>query len=57
MFTCEYCKIFNSTSFEEHLHTAASANNSTKRFLGRTTGHNDHYMINMVGQRPKTGGN
>ena len=22
-----------------------------KRFLGKATGHNDHYMINMVGQR------
>ena len=24
-----------------------------KRFLAKTTGHNDHYMINMGGQRPK----
>ena len=28
-----------------------------KRFLGKATGYNDHYMINMGGQRPKTGGN
>ena len=28
-----------------------------KRFLGKTTGHNDHYMINMGGQRPKIGSN
>ena len=45
------------TCFEEHLRTAASENNSKKRFLGKATGHNDHYMINMGGQRPKIGGN
>ena len=28
-----------------------------KRLLGNATGHNDHYMINMGGQRPKIGGN
>ena len=56
-FTCEYCKISSSTSFEEQLHTAASANNNKKIFLGKTTGHNDNYMINMGDQRPKTGGN
>ena len=28
-----------------------------KRFLGKATGHNDHYMINMGSQRPKIGGN
>ena len=28
-----------------------------KRFIGKVTGHNDHYMINMGGQRPKIGGN
>ena len=28
-----------------------------KIFLGKATGHNDHYMINMGGQRPKIGGN
>ena len=28
-----------------------------KRFLGKATGHNDHYMINMGSQKPKTGGN
>ena len=28
-----------------------------KRFLGKATGHNDHYMINMSGQRLKIGGN
>ena len=27
MFSCEYCKIFNNTCFEEHLHKAASENN------------------------------
>ena len=47
----------SSTSFEEQLHTAASANNNKKIFLGKTTGHNDNYMINMGDQRPKTGGN
>ena len=28
-----------------------------KGFIGKGTGHNDHYMINMGGQRPKIGGN
>ena len=28
-----------------------------KRFLGKATSHNDHYMINMGGQRPKAGSN
>ena len=27
------------------------------RFLGKATGHIDHYMISVGGQRPKTGGN
>ena len=57
MFSSEYCKISNNTCFEEQLHTTASANNNDKRFLGKTAGHNDHYMINMGGLRPKTGGN
>ena len=43
--------------FEEHLHTPASENNNKKRFIGKTTGDNDHYMINMGGQRSKIGGN
>ena len=28
-----------------------------KRFLGKATGHNDHYIINVGDQRPKIGGN
>ena len=28
-----------------------------KKFLGKPSGQNDHYMINMGGQRPKIGGN
>ena len=27
-----------------------------KRFLGKATGHNDHYMITMGGQRQNTSG-
>ena len=57
MFFCEYCEISNKTCFEEHLCTAASENNNEKRFLGKVTGHNDHYMINVGAQRPKTGDN
>ena len=57
MFSCEYCKISNSTCFEEHLRTTASENNNKKRFLGKATSRNDHYMINMGGQRPKIGSN
>ena len=55
-FSCENCKISNNTCFEEHLHMAASENDN-KRFLGKATGHNDHYMINMCSQRPKIDGN
>ena len=32
-------------------------NNNNDRFLGKATGHNDHYIINIGGQRPKTGSN
>ena len=56
MFSCEYCEISNNTRFEKHLRMAVSENNK-KRFLRKATGHNDHYMINMDGQRPKIGGN
>ena len=31
-------------------------NINKKRFLGKATGHSDHYMTNMGGQRPKIGG-
>ena len=48
MFSCEY----KNTCFEEQLPTAASENNK-KRFLGKTTDHNDHYIVNIDGQRPK----
>ena len=57
MFFREYCEIFNNTRFEEHLRTAASENNNKKRFLGKVTSHNDHYMINIGGQRPNIGSN
>ena len=30
-------------------------NVNKKRFLGKANGHNDHYMINIGGQRPKIG--
>ena len=48
MFFCKYCKISNNTCFEEHLRMAASENNIKKSFLGKVTGHNDHYMIIWV---------
>ena len=56
MFSSEYCDIFNNTCFEQHLRVTASENNK-KKFLGKATGHNDYYVINMSGQRPKIGGN
>ena len=46
MFPCEYCKISSNNGFEEHLHTATSENNKNI-FLGKTTNHNDHCMINV----------
>ena len=42
MFSCEHCKMFNNTYFEEHLRTAASASvfNKNKRCLcGSKTPH------------------
>ena len=57
MFSYEYCKISNNTGFEEHLRTATSENNNKKRFLGKATGHNDHYMIKMGAQGPRIDGN
>ena len=52
MFSCEYCKIFSNNSFEKHLHMATSENYSNI-FLGKATIHNDHYTINMGGQRQR----
>ena len=57
MLSCEYYKNYINTCFEEHLRTDASENNNKKRFLEKATGHNDHYMITMGGQRPKNDGN
>ena len=56
-YSCEYCKISYNTCFEEYLRTAAFENNNEKSFLGKATGHNDHYMINIGDQRPNIGGN
>ena len=56
MFFCECCDISTNTCLEEHLRMSASENNK-KRFLEKATGHNDHYMITMGGQRPKNDGN
>ena len=50
-FSCEYY-----TCFEERLRMGPSENDK-KRFLGKATGHNDHYMTDMGGQWPKIGCN
>ena len=55
MLSCEYWKISNNTCFEEHLHVVASENK--KRFLGKATGQNDHYLINMDSKRPRIDSN
>ena len=57
MFSCEYCKFFDNTCFEGHLHTSAPENNTKTRFLGKATGRNDHHMVSVGGQRLKIGGN
>ena len=60
MLSCEYCKIPNSTCFEEHLHLEEHQLLKIiikKRFLGKPTDHNGHYMINMGDQVPKIGSN
>ena len=60
MLSCEYCKISNSTCFEEHLRLEENLLLKIiikKRFLGKPTDHNVHYMINMGDQGPKIGGN
>ena len=50
-FSCEYY-----TCFEELLRMGPSENDK-KRFLGKATGHNDHYMTDMGGQWSKIGCN
>ena len=63
MFSGEYCKISNSTCFEEHPLTGASENNDKKDFLKKPSVRmiiiniSDQDMINMDSQRPKIGGN
>ena len=63
MFSCEYCKISNSTCFEEHLLTGASENNDKKDFSKKPSVRmiiiniSGQDMINMDSQRPKIGGN
>ena len=57
MLSCEYCKISKTPAFEEHLRLPVSENNDKKRFLGKANNPNNHYMINMGGQRPKIGCN
>ena len=60
---CSLCFV-NVFKFQENKLKTAQKNFSEikikltkKRFLGEDTGHNDHYIINMGGKRPKTGGN
>ena len=58
--TCSLCfvKVFK---FQENKFKVVQKNFQEiiiiKIFLGKATSHNDHYMINMDGQRPKIGGN
>ena len=52
MFSCEYCKFSSNNCFEEHLRTAASENDKKKDFFEKPPA-NDHYLIDMDGQRPK----
>ena len=62
--TCSLCFV-NSLKFQENKFKIlyeikdfkGNINNINKRFLGKATGHNDHYMISMGSQRPKTGSN
>ena len=49
------CEIFNDTCFEKHLHTTASENN--KKIFRKIASYNDHYMINMGGQRSSISSN
>ena len=50
---CVFCKIFNSQEskikiIQKNFYEIIII----KRFLGKATGHNDHYMIHMGSQRP-----
>ena len=42
---------------KEFLGNKNNINKKKKRFLGKATSHNDHYIINMSSQRPKIGSN
>ena len=51
------CLISKKTSSKSFKKISSKNIKKKKGFLGKATGHNDHYMINMGGKRPKNGGN
>ena len=61
--SCYLCFVnvfkFQENKFKDHSKEFLGNKNNInkKRFLGKATGHNDHCMINMGGQRPQIGSN
>ena len=55
---CEFCKsIQNPRKQVQDRSKQFLGNDNEKDFFGKPTGHDDHYMVNMGGQRPKIGSN
>ena len=55
---CKYVEIPRKQVQDCSKESPGNKNNINKKgFLGKVIDHNDHYMINMGGQRPKIGGN
>ena len=55
---CKYFQIPRNQVHNDAEEFLENKNNiNKKRFLGKATGHNDHYMINIDSQRPKIGSN
>ena len=64
MFTLEYgiencfkCLIIPKKVQDYSKELLRNKDNINKKFFGKSTGYNDHYVRNMGSQRPKIGGN
>ena len=55
--SCFKCLIIPRKKVQDHSKGFPWNKKNNKRFPGKATGHNDHYMINMGSQRPKFGCN
>ena len=54
---CEFCKSVSIPKKQVQDRSKEFPGNNNKRYPGESTGYDDHYMLNMSGQRPKTASN